>query len=90
MKAMVCAHKVNMREELLQQTSALQKASTTLQCFVRFQVLWSHKSENASKPMETCLSVERQICNCTFNNISQEMHNAPLSFLIYLLYFKNS
>ena len=32
--------------------STLQEASTTLQCFVRLQVLWSHKSENVSKQME--------------------------------------
>ena len=32
--------------------SALQEPSTTLQCFVRLQVLWSHESENLSKQME--------------------------------------
>ena len=32
--------------------STLQEASTALQCFVRLQVLWLHKSENASKQME--------------------------------------
>ena len=31
--------------------SALQEAWTTLQFFVRLQVLWSHESENASKQM---------------------------------------
>jgi hypothetical protein len=36
--------------------SALQEASTTLQCFVRLQVLWSHESENASKQMEDTLN----------------------------------
>ena len=30
----------------------LQEASTTLQCFVRLQVLWSHESENVWKQME--------------------------------------
>jgi len=44
MKALVYAHKVNMRE-LLNEFSALQEASTTLQCFIRLQVLWSHESE---------------------------------------------
>ena len=48
MKAMVYAHQVNTRE-LLQRILSAAKASTTLQCFVRLQVLWSHKSENASK-----------------------------------------
>jgi len=32
--------------------SALQEAPTTLQCFVRLQVLWSHESENAFKQTE--------------------------------------
>jgi len=32
--------------------SALQEASTTLQCFISLQVLWSHESENASKQTE--------------------------------------
>ena len=32
--------------------SALQEASTTLQCFVMSQVLWADKSENLSKQME--------------------------------------
>jgi len=39
MKATVYARKVNTTEELLQEFSALQEASTTLQCFVRLQVL---------------------------------------------------
>jgi len=32
--------------------SALEGASTAPQCFVRLQVLWSHKSENVFKQME--------------------------------------
>jgi CTP synthase (UTP-ammonia lyase) len=52
MKAMVYAHKVNIRENYASYFSALQKASTTLQCFVRLQVLWSHESENVSKQKE--------------------------------------
>jgi len=94
MKAMVYAHKVNTREELLQQilsaaksinnTAVLHKFTSFLvtqvrTCASRWRTLWT-----------TCFSVERRICNRTFNNISQTMHNAPLSFIIYLLYFKNS
>jgi hypothetical protein len=52
MKAMVYAQKLNTREELLQRLLALQETSTTLQCFVRLQFLWSHESENASKQTE--------------------------------------
>ena len=52
MKAMVYAHKVNTREEILSEFSVLQEASTTLQCFIRLEVLWSPKSENATKQME--------------------------------------
>jgi hypothetical protein len=51
-KAMVYAHKVNVRKELLSKFSALQEASVVLQWFTSFQVLWSHKSENVSKQME--------------------------------------
>ena len=55
--------------------SALQEASTTLQRFVRSQVLWSHESENAPSRWRTlrtaCLSVQRPISNCTFNSIVQ-------------------
>ena len=38
----------------------------------------------------TSVSAERWICNCTFNNVAQQMHNAPRAFLIYWLYFKNA
>ena len=48
MKATVYAQKAN-TTELLQR---LQEASTTLQCFIRLKVLWSHDSENASKQTE--------------------------------------
>ena len=52
MKAMVYEQKVNTREKLSTEFSALQEASATLQCFVRLQVLWSHESENVWKQME--------------------------------------
>ena len=48
MKDMVYAQKVNMREELISEFSALQEASKT----VRLQVLWSQELENVSKRME--------------------------------------
>jgi len=54
--------------------SALQEASTILQCFVRLHVLWSHESENVSKQTEDTLNNLLEcwrICNSTFNNISQ-------------------
>jgi len=52
MKAMVYAHKVNMRENYFSDFSALQEASTTLQGFIKLEVLWSHESENVSKQKE--------------------------------------
>jgi hypothetical protein len=32
--------------------SALQEVSTVLQCFISFQVFWSHESGNVTKQME--------------------------------------
>src|SRR5215510_5647599 len=52
MKAIVYEHKVNTREKYSTEFSALQEASTTLQCFVRLQVVRSHESENVWKQME--------------------------------------
>jgi hypothetical protein len=52
MKAMVYSHKVNMRKNYSSEFSALPDASITLQRFVRFEVLWSHESENVSKQTE--------------------------------------
>jgi hypothetical protein len=52
LKAILYAHKVNARKELLQRILSAAKTSTTPQCFVRLQVLWSHKSEKISKQME--------------------------------------
>ena len=52
MKAMVYEHKFNTRENYSSEFSVLQEASTTLQCFVSLQVLWSHESENVWKQME--------------------------------------
>jgi hypothetical protein len=51
------AHKKWTREKNYSiEFSALQEASTTMQCFVCLQVLWSHESENLSKQMEDALN----------------------------------
>jgi hypothetical protein len=49
MKAMVYA---NTRKNYSSEFSALPEASITLQHIVRFQALWSHKSENVFKQIE--------------------------------------
>ena len=46
--------------------SALQEASTTLQCFVSLQVLWSHESENLSKQME---DTSNNLSECSTANL---------------------
>jgi len=53
---MVCAHRVNTRQELMQQILSAARSINTLQCIVRLQILWSHESENASKQMEDTLN----------------------------------
>jgi hypothetical protein len=45
--------------------SALLEAPTTLQCFVRLQVLWSHESENLSKLMDT----SNKLLECSTANL---------------------
>jgi len=91
LKATVFAHKVNSREELLHRilsaarttnnAAVLRKVTSSLVTRVRkcIQADGGHLEQFA-------WSVERPVCNCTFSNIAQQMHNAPLSFLIYLLY----
>ena len=44
------------RENYSSELLALQEASTTLQCFVRLHVLWSHESENLSEQTEHILN----------------------------------
>jgi hypothetical protein len=57
------------RENYSSEFSALQKASTSLQCFVSLQVHTSQKMYPSRwRTLRTpCLSAERRICNCTFN-----------------------
>jgi hypothetical protein len=52
MKAVVCAHKLNKREELLQRILSAAGSINNTACFISLQVLWSHQSENVSKQME--------------------------------------
>jgi hypothetical protein len=53
MKAMVCVHsRWTWEKNYSSKFLVLQEASTTLQCFISFQVLWSHKSESVFKQME--------------------------------------
>ena len=91
MKAMVYAHKVSTTEKLLQRISGAARSIKTLQWFV--QVPWSHESENASKQdtsnnlfwvlngQSVTVHLTAQLNKCTM---------LLFSFLIYLLYFKNS
>jgi len=76
MKTMVYAQKVNTREELLQQilsvarsvnnAAVLRKVTSSLATRVR------KRNRSRWRALETtCLSVERPVCNCTFNNITQ-------------------
>jgi len=58
MKAMVFAHNVNTREELLQRI--LSAARSINNAAVRLQVLWSRESENVSKQMEDTLNNLRE------------------------------
>jgi len=46
--------------------SALQEASTTLQCFVRLQVLWAEEVENVSKQME---DTSNNLLDCSTANL---------------------
>jgi hypothetical protein len=75
MKAMVYAHKVNIREELLQQILSAARRINNVAVFrkVTSSLATSQKMHPSRQrtPQKMFLSVEWQIRNCTFNNISQ-------------------
>jgi len=52
MKAIVYAHKLNTREELLQWILSAARSINNTAVLRKLQVLWSHESENVSKQME--------------------------------------
>jgi len=52
MKAMVYAHKVNTREELLQRIPSAARSINNAAVLVKLTFLWSHESENLPMQME--------------------------------------
>jgi len=60
-------HKVKTQEKnYSSEFSALQEASTTLQCFISLQVLWSHESEKVSKQIE---DTSNDLFECSMVNL---------------------
>jgi hypothetical protein len=74
LKAMVYAHKVNMTE-LLQQILRIARSINNTAVLCKVTKFSSHMNQKMYpsrwRTLQTCLSVEQRICNCTFNNISQ-------------------